>query len=110
MDMEPWDRGTVEGEIAAFQANGSLDGLTEQEVRQRFGEPDDVMPGLSSQSPDGQVLFEAEKDLRYFGLLPHTCVNISFVAGRVGHVGYWAKWRTCPSDRRDSLGKQYAPS
>jgi hypothetical protein len=109
--MEPWDRSTVESEIALFRARGELKGLIEDEIRRLFGEPDLVMtPGVQETSPDGKVIFAADKDLRYFQLLPHTCVNISVLDGRVGRVGYWAKWRICPAEKREALGLQYAPA
>lgn len=107
---ECWDWETVVSDIEEFGWPVRMRGLTEAEVLQELGEPDDVIaPGLVETAPDGTVVFIAEKDLRYYGVMPHTCANVSIAAGKVGRAGFWAKWKRCPVSARDELGRQYAP-
>ena len=74
-DWESWDWDTVHREIASLPLSDVL-GLDEADVRARFGEPDDVVtPGSEEQDASGKVMFQADADLRYYRLLPHTCIN-----------------------------------
>jgi hypothetical protein len=74
---EYWDRGTEEREIASLSI-AELVGLPETEVRARFGEPDDIVrPGGETSDAASTVLFRADADLRYYRLLPHTCLSVS---------------------------------
>jgi len=95
-DWESWDQETVRREVASL-VMGDLVGVPEVEVRARFGEPDDVVrPGGETSDPAGNVLFRADADLRYYRLLPHTCLSISTAAGRVAEISWWPKWKRCP--------------
>jgi hypothetical protein len=99
----------VHREIGSF-ALGDLVGSSEVEVRARFGEPDDVArPGGETSDAAGQVVFLADADLSYYGLLPHTCLTISIVRGHVAQLSWWPKWKRCPPGSVATASDVYAP-
>ena len=108
-DWESWDQETVRREVASL-AMGDLVGVPEVEVRARFGEPDNVVrPGGETSDLAGNVLFRADADLRYYRLLPHTCLSISTAAGRVAEISWWPKWKRCPEGSPARASDVYAP-
>jgi hypothetical protein len=110
LDWESWDWDTVHREIASLPLSDVI-GLDETDVRGRFGEPDDVViPGSEETDASGNLLFQADSDLRYYRLLPHTCLNISVSRGRAAKMSLWPKWKRCPSASIQVLGPIYAPA
>ena len=108
-DWESWDWTTVRREIDSLPTSEVV-GLPEAEVRARFGEPDDVVvPGLEEADAAGNVLFRADTDLRYYRLLPHTCLSIAVLRGRVARMSWWPKWRRCPPGSAAIGSDVYAP-
>ena len=108
-DWESWDWETVRREIDSLLV-ADLVGLSDVEVTTRFGEPDDVVrPGGEKIDAAGKVLFRADADLRYYRLLPHTCLSISTSGGRVAEISWWPKWRRCPSGSPAMASDVYAP-
>ena len=108
-EWESWDQETVRREVDSLVLP-DLVGVTEVEIRARFGEPDDVVrPGDETSDPAGNVLFRADADLRYCRLLPHTCLSISITAGRVADIGSWPKWKRCPEGSAARASDVYAP-
>jgi hypothetical protein len=55
------------------------------------------------------VILQADRDLRYFDLLPHVVVSFAIAAGLVARVGYMPKWRKCPPQSVAAVGGAYAP-
>ena len=111
-EWEGWTRDIVEPEVAGFTERArALRGLTERALRSEIGEPDQqVAPGAGQWSESGELIFQSDADLRYFGLLAHTCVNISMKDGLVAGIGYFPKWKRCPLDRVAALGDAFAPT
>jgi len=106
---ESWDWDTVHGEVESLRLS-EVEGLAEADVRDRFGEPDQVVsPGTEKADASGNVLFRADADLCYYRLLPHTCLSISMSGGRAATMSLWPKWKRCPAESRDTLGALYAP-
>ena len=108
-DWEAWDWHTVGREIGSL-ALSDLVGLAEIDLRARFGEPDDVVvPGGEDTDAAGNVLFRADADLRYYRLLPHTCLSISLSGGRAAGISWWPKWKRCPPQSAATSSDVYAP-
>ena len=108
-DWESWDWDTVHTEVDSLGLSDVI-GLDEADVRARFGEPDDMaFPGSEKANASGRLLFRADADLRYYRLLPHTCLSISVSAGRAVTMSLWPKWKRCPEGSSGILGPLYAP-
>jgi len=108
-DWESWDCETVHREIDSLLVADAI-GLPEVEVRARFGEPDEVVhPGSEKTDAAGKLVFRADTDLSYSRLLPHTCVTISTLSGRVAQISWWPKWRRCPPGSPAGASDVYAP-
>jgi len=94
-DWESCDEKTVRRDAASLVVV-NLVGAPEEQVRTRLGEPDDVVsPGATTSDAVGSVLFRVDADLRYYRLLPHTCLSVSTKAGRVAEISWWRGPATC---------------
>ena len=92
-------------EIDDFKSTAhELNGKTETELRSRLGEPDQEAPGGEGWNAAGNLLYRADASLRYFSLLPHTCVHVEITDGLVTGIGYRGKWKRCPVDRIHLVG------
>jgi|SRR6516165_6663628 len=106
---ESWDWETVHSEVDSLGL-GDLVGSPEVEVRERFGEPDDVArPGSETSDAAGHVVFRADADLSYYRLLPHTCLTISIAHGQVAQLSWWPKWKRCPPGSAAMASDVYGP-
>ena len=91
---QSWNWDTVHREIDSLPTLDVI-GLLEADVRGRFGEHV-VTPGSEEANEAGSVLFRAEADLRYYRLLPRTCLSTSVAEGRAARLSWWPKWKRCP--------------
>ena len=109
---ESWSPEVVTAEAESFQETAALVvGLSEEELILRFGTPGEQVAGTCWMSAKGQPILQADRDVRYFALLPHTIVVFAMARGRIARVSYLPKWRRCPAEFADFLmGNHYEPA
>ena len=86
----------------------ALTGFPEEQLTRQLGLPGEEAPGTRWESADRALILQADRDLRYFNLLPHVIVSFAISAGTVARVGYLPKWRKCPPQFVGALGGAYA--
>ena len=98
-------------EVSSFQDRAqALVGLSEERLLQEVGAPGENVSGVRIEDGAGNLVLQADSDLRYFNLLPHTVVFFSIVKGMVARVSYFPKWKRCPPEFAKTLiGNIYAP-
>ena len=107
---ECWSPDVVERELTSFEAQArALTGLTEDELKQRLGSPNEEVGGTRWESASGTLILQADRDLRYFALLPHVVVCFAVAGSTVARISYMPKWRRCPAGVANRLGGAYAP-
>ena len=108
---ENWPPEVITDEVIAFveQRAAVLTGISEEDLKSQFGVPDEEMPGTRWMSADDTVTLQADRDLRYFRLLPHVVVSFSLVCECVARIHYSPKWRRCPPEFAKLLGASFAP-
>jgi hypothetical protein len=107
---ESWPPEAVTDEVTAFAERAAvLTGISEEDLKSQFREPDEETPGTRWESADHIVTLQADRDLRYFDLLPHVIVSFSIAAEVVARVGFMPKWRRCPPEFVSNLDGAYAP-
>jgi hypothetical protein len=97
--------------VTAFveQRAAVLTGISEEDLKSQFGAPDEETPGTRWGSADDIVTLQADRDLRYFQLLPHAVVSFSLVGQHVARISFCPKWRQCPPEFVKLLGAAFAP-
>jgi hypothetical protein len=107
---ESWSSEVVALEAASFDSQAqSLIGRSDEQLKHQLGVPDEDLSGTRWESAEGELLLQADRDLRYFGLLPHVVVSFAIAAGCVARVLYSPKWRRCPANFVSDLRRAYAP-
>lgn len=106
---ESWSEDVALREVTSFaeRAQG-LVGHSEAELKRQLGFPGQETPGTQKWSASHELTV-ADRDLRYFHLLPHVIVSFSIAADVVAFVGFMPKWRSCPPEFISKLGGAYAP-
>ena len=108
-EVEWWDVNTVMREREMFiQRHGAMEGFGEDNIRRQFGMPHVVLPSGYAVEVGGTKTLVADS-LQYHSLLPHTTVNFAVYMGRVHHVYFTPKVRSCSPDRQRTLGAMFAP-
>ena len=107
---EIWPEDVALREVTSFAERAeALTGLSEEQLTRQVGLPSEEAPGTRWESADRALILQADRDLRYFNLLPHVVVSFAISAGIVVRVGYLPKWRKCPPHLVGTLGGAYAP-
>ena len=107
---ESWPADVALGEVTSFaQRAQTLTGLSEEQLKRQLGPPGEEAPGTRWESASREVILQADRDLRYFDLLPHVIVLFAIARGVVARVGYVPKWRKCPPELATNLHGAYAP-
>lgn len=108
---ESWPQEAITDEVTAFvdQRYAALTGISEEDLKSQFGAPDEEMGGTRWMSADDIVTLQADRDLRYFQLLPHVVVSFAIVAEHVVRISFSPKWRKCPPEFVNLLGAAFAP-
>jgi hypothetical protein len=108
---ESWPPEAITDEATAFveQRAAALTGISEEDLKSQFGAPDEETPGTRWMSADDVVTLQADRDLRYFQLLPHVVVSFSLVGEHVARIHFSPKWRQCPPEFAKLLGASFAP-
>ena len=90
--VEYWDENTLDRESKAFlESNRNLFGLSESELLERFGKPDEMTSGMYQEEKDGWIKFQGDKDFRYLSLLPHCVVCFTILGGIVERLYFFPK-------------------
>jgi|SRR5882672_495643 len=109
-EWESWSPAAVARETASFEERAkSLIGLRDEQLTYQLGVPDEEVAGTRWESAGGELILHADRDLRYFGLLPHVIVSFAVASGCVARVLYTPKWRRCPANFVGELRRAYAP-
>jgi hypothetical protein len=107
---ESWSPEVVRPEVTSFEGRANaLTGLSEAELKSRLGPPGEQTSGTRWESASGEIILQADRDLRYFSILPHVVVSFAIANGFVARVAYLPKWRRCPSEIASNLSDSYAP-
>lgn len=111
VEWENWPWEVVEPEIDDFKSTAQgLIGMAETDLRSILGVPDQEFPGSEGWDAAGNLLYRTDYSLRYFSLLPHTCVHVEITDHLVTSIGYRGKWKRCPTDRIHLVGAAFAPT
>jgi hypothetical protein len=113
-DTANWDSWPVEvvfPEVESFQVRAqTLLGLFEEQLRLQLGQPGEVSAGTRWETANRELILQADRDLRYFDVLPHVVVSFAIADAIVKRVTYWPKWRRCPPECESQLGGGYVAS
>jgi hypothetical protein len=109
-EWESWPADVALREVTSFAERAeTLTGLSEEQLKRQLGLPGEEAPGTRWESATREVILQADRDLRYFDLLPHVVVSFAIAGGLVARVGYMPKWRRCPAGFASNLRGAYAP-
>ena len=112
-DTAGWDSWPAEvalSEATSFEERAhALTGISEEQLKLQIGSPGEEAPGTRWESATRELILQADRDLRYFNLLPHVIVSFAVSAGLVARVAYMPKWRRCPPEFASKLLGAYAP-
>lgn len=107
---ESWPEDVALREVTSFAVRAQgLSDLSQAQLKRQLGVPGEETPGTRWESASHELMLQADRDLRYFDLLPHVIVSFSIAAEVVARVGYMPKWRRCPPEFVSNLGGAYAP-
>jgi len=109
-EWESWPADVTLREVTSFaECAQAFTGLSEVELKGKLGVPGEETRGTRWKSASGELILQADRDLRYFELLPHVIVAFAIAGGIVARVHYMPKWRSCPPAFASTLGDAYAP-
>src|SRR5207248_1174732 len=109
-EWESWPADVVVSEATTFAERAQmLVGLREEQLKRKIGAPSELVGGTQWESASRQSILQADRDLRYFHLLPHAIVSFAIADGFVARDDYMPKWRRCPPDFESRLRGAYAP-
>ena len=108
---ESWPPDVVNSEVTAFAERAiALTGISERDLELNLGAPGEKTAGTRWESADRRAILQADRDLRYYDLLPHVVVSFAILNGRVARVLYVPKWRRCPAEFATKLlGSVFVP-
>ena len=108
---ESWPPEIVVEEASSFKERADqLIGTAADELEVLLGTPGETVRGTQWSAKGGEAILHADRDLRYFNLLPHVVVAFAVAGGRVARISYLPKWRRCPAEFPATLlNAFYAP-